>query len=59
MDGSPLEHLAGASGRDFPHLMSARRYTAERLQARRQTLSRLRADLDVSVVLMGSWAVQS
>jgi hypothetical protein len=52
---SPLDELAAACGREFPHLTGARRRTGERLAARRKTISDIAADADVSVVLMGSW----
>ncbi len=52
---SPLEQLAAASGRPFPHLLRARETTREGLEARRITLGQLSHDEDVAVVLMGSW----
>ena len=57
LDGSPLEQLAAASGRDFPNLLKAREATHEGLglETRRVTLGQLRHDDDVAVVLMGSW----
>ncbi len=55
MNPSPLERLAEAYGQDFPHLMSARRRTAHSLDECRASLKGIRADSDVSVMLMGSW----
>ncbi len=55
MDPSPLEKLADACGRPFPHLISARHRTAHRLDECRKGMYEIRADPDVAVVLMGSW----
>jgi hypothetical protein len=55
LEASPLEQLAGASGRDFPNLLQAREVTRNGLEVRRAALARLPHDDDASVVLMGSW----
>jgi hypothetical protein len=55
MPGAPLEQLAQASGRAFPHLTRARAQTTEGLIACRARLQALEHQADVSVVLMGSW----
>ena len=55
MEGSPLEQLAAASGREFPNLLKARDVTHEGLEERRAALGQLPHDDDVAVVLMGSW----
>ena len=52
---SPLEQLAQASGREFPHLLKARELTSKGLSERRARLADLSHDEDVSIVLMGSW----
>ena len=56
LEASPLEQLAGASGRDFPHLLQARDVTHIGLEKRREALARLPHDDNAAVVLMGSWA---
>jgi hypothetical protein len=55
LEGSPLEQLAAASGREFPNLLKARVATREGLETRRAALGQLPHDDDVAVVLMGSW----
>lgn len=55
LEASPLEQLAGASGRDFRNLFRARELTRNELEKRRAALARLPHDDDVAVVLMGSW----
>lgn len=55
MGPSPLEQLARASGREFPHLERAREATAAGLRRRRPGLEKLEHAPDVAVVLMGSW----
>ena len=55
LEGSPLEQLAAASGREFPNLLKARHATREGLEQRRAKLGQLAHDDDVAVVLMGSW----
>jgi hypothetical protein len=55
LEASPLEQLAGASGRAFPNLLRARELTRNELEKRRAALARLPHDDDVAVVLMGSW----
>lgn len=52
---TPLDRLAGSSGREFPNLSSARALTADALRQRREKLALLGHTTGVAIVLMGSW----
>jgi len=50
-----LERLAAHSADGFPHLLSARRRTAERLEEMRARVAPIALPEDASIVLFGSW----
>ena len=52
---TPLSALGAAGGVGFPALQAARARTAQRCDVARAALARMPRDLDVAVVLLGSW----
>lgn len=54
-DISPLERLVSATGRELPTLDHARETTVRRLEQRRELFASRERDVDVAIVLLGSW----